>query len=116
MGVVAEQQVQHRHEVRLAGAEAALQEGGLGLAVADGGGHEAERLVEGLGQLVGDDVLVDGRRGPRPPIPWVSLRTKSPSWTWVGMSISSRMSGHRWSCGCFFLVGVVGSWWVVARR
>ncbi len=62
VGVVAEQQVQHRHEVRLAGAEAALQEDGLGRVVADGGGDEAERLVEGLGELVGDDVLVDGGR------------------------------------------------------
>ena len=46
VGVVAQQQVQHGHEVRLARSEAPLEVRGLRLPVANSGGHEAERFVE----------------------------------------------------------------------
>src|SRR5690606_34204687 len=58
--VAGEQQVEHRHEVRLARAEAAVQVGGLRAAGLDGAGDEPERVVERRGDLRRDLVAVDG--------------------------------------------------------
>ena len=56
-GVVLQQQVEHGHEVALARAEAAVEVGGLAVAGVEGRLDEAQRVVEGVGQLGRDDVV-----------------------------------------------------------
>ena len=56
-GVVLEEEVQHGHEVALARAEAAVQVGGPAALRLDRGLDEGQRVVEGVGQLRGDDVV-----------------------------------------------------------
>ena len=62
-GVAGDEQVQDRHVMRLAGAERAVHERA---AVAAGRQRRRERvqsIIEGAGELVGDDVLGHRRRG-----------------------------------------------------
>lgn len=66
--VVLQQQVQHGHEMGLAGAEGAVEIGALGAAVGDRGGDESQRLIEGGGELLGDHVLRDGPVRVRDPV------------------------------------------------
>ncbi len=63
--VAGEQQVQHRHEVALAGAERAVQVAGRTATALDRAADDAERLVESGDELRGDDVAGDGRLGRR---------------------------------------------------
>ena len=88
-GVVLQEQVQHGHEVALARAEAAVQVGRLAVRRLDGGADEPQGVVEGGGELVGDDVVAQGRRGWSAVTPSDRLSTKSPRWTWSGRSSSS---------------------------
>ncbi|MBV1800483.1 hypothetical protein [Siccirubricoccus sp. G192] len=60
LGVAGQQQVQHRHKVRLTGAERSVEVAGGALAALDRALDEAERLIEGLGELRRDDVALDG--------------------------------------------------------
>jgi hypothetical protein len=57
-GVAVEQGVEHRHEVALAGAERAVQVGGLRTVLVQRGLDQAERLAERHPQLGRDDVAV----------------------------------------------------------
>ncbi len=61
-GLAAQQRVQHRHEVRLAGAERAVQVDALGRPGAHRLRDQAERLVEVVHQPVGQHVVAH-RRG-----------------------------------------------------
>ncbi len=64
----AQQRVQHRHEVRLAGAERSVQVDGFRLAGGDGLRDQPERLVEVPDQPVGEDVLPQRRLGVGHPL------------------------------------------------
>ena len=57
--VVAQQGVEHGHEVRLAGAEGAGEERATVQPSAEGVADQVQRLVEGLGDRGGDHVVVD---------------------------------------------------------
>ena len=61
--IAAEQQVQHRHEVRLAGAERAMQKGSTRLVLGNGRDNQTECVIECGDEAVGDDVLADRLRG-----------------------------------------------------
>ena len=62
-GVVLQEQMEHRHEVALARAEAPVQVRRLAVTTLDGGTDEPQRVVERRGELVGNDVVAQGRRG-----------------------------------------------------
>ena len=58
-GLCCKQQVQHRHEVRLAGTEAAVQVARLAVGRIDRRLDEAQSVVEAGDQLRRDDVLIE---------------------------------------------------------
>ena len=60
-GMALQEQVEHSHEVRLAGAKAAVEVERLGRSRRHGAGDLAQGLVEGVGQLGGDLVAADRR-------------------------------------------------------
>ena len=84
--VAGKQQVQHRHEVALAGAERAVQVAGRALAFLGRALDEAQRFVERAAQLVGDDVVrsLSRRRARRTRLRRVSGRNRpdapAPGW------------------------------------
>ena len=59
--IALQQQVQHRHEVRLARTEAAVEVGRLALVLTDRGRDEAERVLVGVGELRRHDVVLERR-------------------------------------------------------
>jgi hypothetical protein len=61
--VALQDQVQHGHEMALAATEAAVQVDRLAAAVLDRRPDQDQRLVEVLGQLFGDDVVVNTTSG-----------------------------------------------------
>ena len=61
-GIASDQQVQDRHEVRLARAERPVDERATVAACRQCRRQRVERLLEGNRELVGDDVLGDRRR------------------------------------------------------
>jgi hypothetical protein len=65
LGVVSQQQVQRRHEMALAAAEAAMQVAGLAPPGVDGALDEAQSVVETGGQLRRHHVVPQRRRGVR---------------------------------------------------
>src|SRR5699024_12175759 len=60
VGVVVQDGGEYRQEVTLAGTEGTVQVGSLGFVVGERGADHFQGLVEGFGQLGGDDVLVQG--------------------------------------------------------
>jgi hypothetical protein len=74
--IAGQQQVQHRHEVALAGTEAAMQIGGLALPCRQRRLYEVQRVVERLRQLRRDDVIAKRFLGR--PHPLGQLEDKVP--------------------------------------
>ena len=66
--VAGEDQVEHRHEVALPRAEAAVEVGAVARARMEGVADDAEGLIERLHELFGDDVVAEGGLGVEDPL------------------------------------------------